>query len=431
MVHYINDGYYMENMVMRKRAISFILVTILMFFTIYKISILGLPEQLNSTRVSIIIAFIWSLFQNRGKITFTSNLTNRNFCKLLLFFVFLVLYSVIGLILGNGWNGTTITAMLLNFILFYSLAFWSFSKLYRNIDELMFSFIIITLIQCCVIDIGMVSSTFRSFIINTFNYSSYWNTAKDIEAMFNGGYSFGIGCMTSTGSLQMSLGYIGLMYFMIKDNTYIFLKWFIYIMFTISTIFLARTSLAISVLYLIFYVLRPSKSNKSKIASVIQIMLPFLCLAIVSYFSDTGFIIDRLRRVIRTFEYGVYKTYFEDYLYGYGNVIPGISIDTIIGTGLVSGSNGNGIVVNADGGYIRSFVALGLPMSLCFYLLMLYICSSNIIIKYSKLFIVDCFFLSLIFLGEIKEHWTLDYILFLYFLYMSLSSVERQTIRNQ
>ena len=59
------------------------------------------------------------------------------------------------------------------------------------------------------------------------------------------------------------------------------------------------------------------------------------------------------------------SSFFEAYFYG--NDIPKISLPTIIGTSIVSGVSGNGVVISADGGFIKNYVALGLLLSIFVY----------------------------------------------------------------
>ena len=97
--------------------------------------------------------------------------------------------------------------------------------------------------------------------------------------------------------------------------------------------------------------------------------------------------------------------FFEGYFAGKTTIIPNVSWKTILGTGITSGVSGNGVAVNVDGGYLRLYVAFGLPLAIVFYVFLYYkLFRAAKSMPDSRLKNVLLLFLVIIIIGEFKEY---------------------------
>ena len=91
-------------------------------------------------------------------------------------------------------------------------------------------------------------------------------------------------------------------------------------------------------------------------------------------------------------------------MHGKSTVLPPLSTETIVGTGVPSGTSGNGVTVIVDGGFFRLYVAYGLILAIIFYVFFLHLIFrvsfsfKNKDIRYTMLLMS-----ALIIIGEIKE----------------------------
>ena len=218
-------------------------------------------------------------------------------------------------------------------------------------------------------------------------------------------YAGGLACITAPGALKFSLGLIAVAYYINKFNKGIDIVLYIY--FSIIITLIARTGLFVAGTGLIIVSLvNTGKKDFSRRLKYITLLFVAIILfvTLISYFNLWGFLGNRLTR-FNKLKSGLYSGFFEGYLFQAGNHIPSISWETIIGTGIVSGTSGNGVYIYADGGFFRLYVAYGLILCVVFYIHffahLIKVCKST----YTKtVFYTLVFLAATIIIAEIKEY---------------------------
>ena len=147
-------------------------------------------------------------------------------------------------------------------------------------------------------------------------------------------------------------------------------------------------------------------------SSLFKVTLSTIIIVIVAFglfylFDLRAFFDSRLQRLFKLFEDGFKAEFFDYYFSGesIGNVYVEINSETFWGIGITSGTSGNGVTVNVDGGFLRLIAALGVPMAVLLYLSF----ASNLfrlqrntqgnLQKYTMLF-----FLVILLMAEFKEY---------------------------
>lgn len=101
--------------------------------------------------------------------------------------------------------------------------------------------------------------------------------------------------------------------------------------------------------------------------------------------------------------------FFDAYFKGQSTLIPPLSLETLVGTGIWSGKSGSGLTINADGRYFRTYFALGLVGALLYYLSLLTIILQGFKKVQGNNRIVVVLFVLFIVMGEFKEPLLFDW----------------------
>lgn len=383
-----------------KSIFLYLIVFLLLFIIIYSNSYPKLALIGNNDRIAIIIMSFLILFSNYS-IKKNNTKVRKAFYKLWGFNLFLFFYCfIILLFLGFG-SGENILGSLVYYLLFMPVSFAFFSRTIKSTNQLMCFLFAITFIQSVIILFCILNDGFASTIDSVFNQNQFF----DFQLMRNQGYPGGIWCITSTGAMQLSLGLISCSYFIMngRDSLFFFLS---FLFFSFVSIAVARTAIVLAVSCIVIVMISLwSDKGKEKLKQYAIVMIVLLS---TIYTMNLPQIKDRLpqffSRVFELRERGLYNGFFGGYFNGKTTVIPRISIDTVIGTGITSGISGQGVMINADGGFFRMYCAIGLPLCLVFYCLLIWVfCCfyANCNNKTSRLMIV---LLGIIFFwGEFKE----------------------------
>ena len=385
---------------------------LLMFFLIFRIFFPGVSTQITSTKVCSVILFIVVIIQS-PRIILNKYGVSGNFLSLLVaFFLYFLFSEVLSLAYGAG-NGITLSGYFLSFLIYCSIAYYSICRLFRNTDQLMNMLLCITVVQAVIIIVASLSSGFRGVINPIFNSQSYLGSIRDIDTMFGRGYSYGIGCAASTGSLAMAYGVFASVYYLIKPGTAKLKYWIILALLTIASTMLSRTGLFISIgaLAVILVVnLEPKKLFKVIISLAVVFAIVWLLFQYSPWAED---LLSRFSRLEYLINYGFYESYVKYY----DTTVPPLSSNLFIGTGIVSGTNGIGVNVSADGGYLRMYAAIGLIPTVVYYIIILVLLFKTIMTfqrKQDKVMLL--FIAAIIIFGEIKEpHILASNMLWMYF----------------
>jgi len=350
----------------------YILMTFLVFCFTYQfdLQIFGFPNQLHSVRFAALMFYV--LFgietlkrtkkndNNSNGIAFYKTIVNLHIG---LFIYMLFLYFTIGLS-----EGEHMVVVLLNFFLFRLIPLYFCFKLFASIDELMHIVLWATLLQTVFIWISIINPTIGTAIDLVFNIDNL----EYVEG-HRTGYAGGIGCITAPGYIRYSIGQIACFYLFSKGRKVLYAL-VILILFITGTL-IARTGLFAGAIVIVFMLYHYFSKKSIKAIVPLSIFSIILLLTVSNLFSNknvSSFFEDRYGRMNKLFENSrdqgfLNNGFFDDYLHGQDNTLPPLSIETLIGIGVSSGTAGNGIKVNIDGGYLRVYAAYGLLLALFFY----------------------------------------------------------------
>ena len=395
----------------RKNGVT-IISTILLFFYIYEFNfeVFGLPTAITSRRVSILLFIVLliykSIVHDGGKIYTTmpvgcvAKCLRRHF--LLQFGMLLYAFLVIVMV-GSG-QGNSIATDIVQYILFSMFPILLFYNYYDDLDCFMQAILYATIAQTVIIILCLCSSDFANVLDHTFA------TGETLEYITShrGGYAGGLACITAPGAFKYSLGLIACVYFILNKQQMRYL--IMYFGFSVVITMISRTGLFIATVgfLIILWKTWQSKNNTSLFKVILSTILILLAAVIAYYVFDMReFFDNRLQRLFVLFENGFKAEFFDYYFSGesIGNVYVEINSDTFWGIGITSGTSGNGVTVNVDGGFLRLIAALGVPMAMIFYLSLaidLGRLQQNIGSKLHKSTML--FFISVLLMAEFKEY---------------------------
>ena len=348
----------------------YIMMTIVVFCYIYQfnLEVFRLPAWFHSVRLSALMLYI--LFgihllmetsikerQSEGLRFYKSQIILHVF----LFIYMLFLYFAIGI-----REGDHMVVILLNFFFIRLIPIYFCFKMFKSLDELMYIVLAATLLQTVFIWISLLFPSLGTIIDLTFN-------ASDEFIAHRVGYAGGLGCITAPGYLRYSLGQIACFYLFTRKNKSLYI--ILSLLLLVTGTMIARTGLFVGLIVVLFMILYTlSKKGGKGIISIGIVSLVLIAVAsvLLSNSEVFSFFSERYTRMTSLAEEsqdsGFFNSsFFDNYMHGEGSVLPEFSFATIIGTGVPSGTAGNGVKVNIDGGYLRLYVAYGFILAVFFY----------------------------------------------------------------
>lgn len=380
-----------------------LLKSILMFFYIYAVSlkVFGIPDAVHSSRLSAVIILFWGLFSYRKRGGFKMLKSKCEYDKISRLIIITFLYTLIVSILIGFGNGTNYVFTSLDSLLFSILPFVAFLLLFEDIDEFAKVMIMVTLLQAICIVLATFIPAVSFFFTEVLGTDQGYGENRDLE-LYRASYASGLSCFTSEGVCKFTIGLVACSYKFLSTRKIRYV--ILYIVFSVVNAMLARTGLIMSligVLMMAWYYLRKGRLKFST----------FVGLAVVFYASlliwenMTADFYDRFKRFDELKEAEGFESFFKAYLSG---EFPPISLETIMGTSLISGVSGNGVRVHVDGGYLKNYVALGLPLAIFTYF---YIFRSIFrvlkIFKNTCVYYVILFYFFYLLFAEFKEYFLL------------------------
>ena len=383
--------------------IAFFILSFILFFYIYSVSFPILPNSFLSRRISALILFISAIIKSGGVIKLSPTKASKEYKRFVKLQIFLLLVGVISLVFIGSGSGRNIISGYLETIIFGTMAFYGITHLFGSTEGFMKSLLLVTIVQCIIIFIGTISSNFQSVLIN-FTNSQIW----DLEHMTNYGYAIGFGCITSSGVFKLSLGIIATIYLLTKTKKNIVLYIFFFIFISIAMIAVARTGFVLMIFGLIAILLILIKSNPIKAFQLTGAIL-FIALFAFFLFAITGissYFETIFKRLLNTINNNSWSQFFDLYIGSETTIIPKIGF---FGELVVSGTSGLGNQINVDGGFIKVFFAMGIPLAIVFYFSVAYLSLSTKKRNYSfDSCIIILLFVVVLFLGEFKEFFIED-----------------------
>lgn len=359
------------------KILRYLIYALLIFSFIYQydLSFIGIPSNLHSIRVSGIILTVIAVVKriSNGNKTTKYNYVNKKYKSYTFFIIGLLFYSLFQLLfLGRG-DGNHVIENFINILLFTIPVIWALTKLIKDIDE----FCNILLLTCIAQAIVVIMCTFNDDIALgidlTFNKNFFEFTRECRYA-----YAGGIACITSTGVVKFSTGLFACVYLYLTSKKNVYLLCFFAL--SIVACMIARTGFVFFLVGLFVIVNIQQRFNNILRLLFSLIFISIIILTGISYFIDIEELIQlRFGRFLSLNETGIKAGFFDGYFYGEDTYIPPLRLDTILGTGMTTGISADGYKVHVDGGPLRLYSALGLPMCLFSYFFVL-----NLMIDISK-----------------------------------------------
>lgn len=328
------------------------------------LSFVGIPEQLHSTRLSAIILIIYALSSYNtisSKNIYKGTIAYNQFRKYILICSLLTFISILLYILIGKREGSHAMESMLNIMIFGLPVIWAISVIFNDVDEIMCILLYVGILQSIAIIICLADPNIATIIDITLNSS-------DTDAWYSShrnGYAGGIGCITSSGVVKFSVSMLACIYLYLKSSKKIYI--ILYLFFSVIASLIARTGLLYALIGLFFIIYVSPK--KTVFLKFIFTML-FIGLCVFLFVPEKelmGFIDERFGRYEYLQDESVDNGFFYNYFVSEDVHIPPLSIDTFFGVGMLSGTSGNGYIVNIDGGFLRFYSAFGLPITIMYY----------------------------------------------------------------
>lgn len=409
------------------KRITLFLHVLLFFLYVYSFPIIanannGLIGRITSTLVVIILVIILNRIKGKRIILNKRDYTSKNFFSIYQLVIIITVYNALVLLLFGFGNGTTFLGFLFNYWLIAPLSYFAFDGFFSDVENLFEVTLYATLIQCLIVIVAIYSTPFASLLSNFFTPRGQY----DYMILRSGGYNVGFACVTSFGAMQISLGLVATVFFIITRRKKLFyFICFIIISFAMTAV--ARTGFFISTIGVIVIILFGNLKSKLKIISFLVILGLFV-FAFLNSFIEAASFDSIFRRLIFLKEKGVYDAFFRQYFFDETTIIPPITIETIIGTGIVSGTSGAGVTINADGGFFRTYAACGLPLTVFSYIFIFYKMIAECKVMRNKSDkVIGVFLMICMVLGEFKEPFILFRIYYLVFFFIFSGLSEKAT----
>jgi hypothetical protein len=403
-------------------------LTILLFFYIFSISVPHLPEAFSTRRMAALALVVICVVKNRGCIYIENNIHEKHYYTFILFnFICLAIGIITLAFIGTG-TGRSIISNYLEYIIFGSFAFYGIKNSLNNLDEFMYALLITSVLQCFIVLCGLLSNEFRSVLVQI-NDSSIW----DLNHMADYGYALGLGCVTSTGAMKLSLGTLASVYFLTKEKSGRIKFFLLYVFISFISIAVARTGFFIALISAIGMILFYFGKG---IEQLIKVIIFLVCIGgiiylILRYTNVADYLQIYLKRLLNTIGNDSWGTFFERYMHSDTTVMPQIGI---FGELTTSGVSGLGNRINVDGGFRKVFFAMGIPLACIYYSMVtffsLYLKTTRINRSNSLL---NVLFFTFLVIGEFKEYFIADvYYFTLLMIYKYFSSISNMcTIQEE
>ncbi len=374
--------------------------TMLLFGYLFNFRPYFLPGWGQSKLISFFAVMMLAVLGN-PVIKITKTFTVIKIKKLIFYQAVLVAYSFfIILRIGLG-TGDSFLTYIVRFCVFGIGGAFIFFLCFQDLNEFMKCLQGAVFLQAVMIVLFILFPAFQLKIDELF--VTVANTEN--AALRARGYITGIGCTASAGFLKMAPGIAAGIYLVFTDCHFIKNISMLFFLFITGTL-LARTGFVFAVFGLLILLYGAGRNRMLLKKTMLSVAAALALLAVICSIFDLSSLFGRVfSRLERLLTEGFNDPFFSSYQRGSSAVIPELSWDTIMGIGVVSGCSGNGIrIEGVDGGYLRLYAAIGLPLMIVTYAVLLWMLFLSVWkIKDKKFQCVMIFMLFYMVLGEMKE----------------------------
>lgn len=336
----------------------FIIKTFVLFGFIYEYVPYFAPTPLLSSRkVGLVVVLLYFLFRGYSVTPF---FRNKQFMSIAIITGISILYSFILMQLNSGsgepiivWYVYFIAYAILGTMLFVGFFNWDYDKLIKSIAVVTLCQAIWCILTYYVDGIRLLNSTL--FVVSEEENIDFLTMSRLRS----------IGAAGAGLSVRLALSSFSFLYLLIKKKYVVFCSASLVICFFAT--FLSGTTgvliflLALPVsLYLMMY------GRRGGLTSSLLIVVPLFYFYVnsSSFFDDSQYEDLTYKLTSLLMDKGEDRTI---QALTTDQVVSGISLTTIIGTGLSRGKTMSGEMCYHDGGYVRNYFGLGLVMSIVFY----------------------------------------------------------------
>jgi len=405
-------------MVIKRGMLKEVYRVLMVFFFFFDISFIGLPSLISTRKIVFLLLLFYALRNKLSVVPIFFEKWKWLFTSIIIIFIYLVFISFVNGVVGN--NMSTIP----NFI--YFIVYTLFGALllanyFIDIYDFMGATIGAMLIQAAFVIIEFFSKTLRELV----NAIIMPTGNVDYLTSVRGN---GLGAEAANLTLLLFLGVFCCNFILI--NREVRLKYIIsQVVMLAAMILVGKTGLIVS-LGFIAYTIIVIMPKEGKIIPAIKTAIIFLALVIL------GILI--LRNIMSEAEFYRQFNKFYNALTNFssdesvnrfkGFLIPPLTFETIIGTGIIRGYTKSGLYLWNDSGYIQMYSAIGLIVAIIFYVILFGTMNKMIgDCKYSadkKIINLFRMFLLVLMIVEIKEPFVFKYILPM-FLFVIIILIQR------
>lgn len=344
-----------------KKNVRLFLSTSLLFFSIFSIHFQGVPEFLTPRILSMFILiffFMGNKVINLHKETFSVT-------KILWIFstIFIVIYSFIVTYFSKvDASNATIVSSTLNFLIFVGIFPFFMEKIFVDSKNFATCLLYSSLAQAVIVIFSFIFPGFRVFL-EKIQVMEFWRYDWRV---------IGLGIAGAGGSIYLFVGIIAAGFLIISGELNFKNLTFMFVI-TISILLVGRTGFYAALALITYIVFFNSNNFVKNFKNAIKIF-GFLLIGVLFFFMilcitpnfNFDMLVYTLNRAFELFEYG----FDSPTLSGINNVeipIPGISLETLFGTGVSRGLTSSGKLFMSDSGYIQRYASLGLIVAIISY----------------------------------------------------------------
>lgn len=401
-----------------------ILKFLLVFFILYDINFKFMPG-FTSGRISFVIIFCSVIFNwiRLGGI-FSKKFLNENGW----YFSILILIFIIAFLQYLSSNDITQVARLSYFTIYGIITPLILKKIIKNCNHFLLIVGISVLLQSIITLGSYIIPSVKFFLNNLVLYNANFDANNNNRALgFVSVAGAAFSLIQFTGIFSI-LTYLKLNYV----RWYVkILLWISIIIILVSTLFIGRTGLFLSILVvLLFFIF-----NRFSIKNFFIGMLSFVLISQLNFEK----ILDSITKDVDGYNSELFIAWIQsgfrlnnDLVEGLNEMpIPPLSYQTLIGTGLVTGPNGEGNASGHDTGYIQTYYSMGLIVAFVFYMSYFFYLYNN---ARKDKFYVSYLLLFILVLVESKEFFIFSYafpfFVFSYILIVKKEKKLNETFRN-
>ena len=378
-------------------SISFLTKTIILFCFIYEFVLFLFPTPLLSSRkIAFLIVLIYHVIKKHSIKPFFKD---KNFRTLLFLCLFCAFYIIL-LNLNNQGEGISAFGYYFYFILYSFFGVFLFAGFFNwNYEKLIKAITIVTIIQAtwCIL-------TFYFDEFHLLNDALFVIDKDENIDFLSESRLRSIGGAGSSLSVCIALSSFSFLYFIVKGKK-IVVNTLLFFYCSFATLLTGTTGLIISIVSLSRTFIYSFIKGKSGFLFVI--LFPFVMMLlfyVLEIALDADQFIQLTKKLVGFYENGLENGTFEVLKY---QKVSGISIETLIGTGLSRGKSGS-VICFHDSGYIRNYFALGLIMAIVFYSI-LYFYMWRMAKKTKQQYVLLVIFLLMVMMIEYKEPYLFYY----------------------